>query len=74
MVDKMTQVLERVDELQSAQLVAQPNIQNQIVKDISEKPCHACANYQQGRHLGVSIHDEPCYECSEYYANKLEAA
>ena len=24
----------------------QPIIQNQIVKDISEKPCHTCANFR----------------------------
>ncbi len=54
--------------------LAQPNIQNQIIKDISEKPCHACAHYQQGKRPGVSIHDETCYGCSEYYTNKWEAA
>ena len=52
----------------------QPIIQNQIVKDISRKPCHACANYEQGKRTGVGIHDETCYGCSEYYTNKWEAA
>ena len=49
--------------LQSAQPVALPNIQNQIVKDISRhEPCHTCA------------HDETCYECRSYWGNKWEAA
>ena len=52
----------------------QPIIQNQIVKDISRKPCHACAHYEQGKRTGVSIYDETCYICREYYANKWEAA
>ena len=58
-----------------AQPVAQPNIQNQIVKDISRhEPCHTCANYQQGKLPGVRIHDETCYECRSYWGNKWEAA
>ena len=61
--------------LQSAQPVAQPNIQNQIVKDISRhEPCHTCAHYQQGKLPGVRIHDETCYECRSYWGNKWEAA
>ena len=51
----------------------QPTIQNQIVKDISRKPCHTCAHYEQGKLPGVSIYDETCYICREYYANKWEA-
>ena len=58
-----------------AQPVAQPNIQNQIVKDISRhEPCHTCAHYQQGKLPGVRIHDETCYECRSYWGNKWEAA
>ena len=58
-----------------AQPVAQPNIQNQIVKDISRhEPCHTCAHYQQGKLPGVRIHDETCYECRPYWGNKWEAA
>lgn len=61
--------------LQSAQPVALPNIQNQIVKDISRhEPCHTCAHYQQGKLPGVRIHDETCYECRSYWGNKWEAA
>lgn len=59
-----------IRELRTA--LEQPIIQNQIVKDISRKPCHACAHYEQGKRTGVSIHDETCYGCSEYYANKWE--
>ena len=51
----------------------EPNIQNKIVEDISEKPCKTCVHYQQGKLPGVSIYDETCYICSEYYANKWEA-
>ena len=66
---------EAADMLQSAQPVAQPNIQNQIVKDISRhEPCHTCAHYQQGKLPGVRIHDETCYECRSYWGNKWEAA
>ena len=59
----------------AAQPVALPNIQNQIVKDISRhEPCHTCAHYQQGKLPGVRIHDETCYECRSYWGNKWEAA
>ena len=56
------------------QTLAQPNIQNQIVKDISEKPCHTCAHYEQGKRPCGSIYEETCYECSEYYGSRWEAA
>ena len=64
--DAMQSQAERIKELE-------PNIQNKIVKDISEKPCKTCVHYQQGKLPGVSIYDETCYICREYYANKWEA-